>query len=175
MSKSSRSPPLRPPVLATTLVLLGLATCRALEPQQELAVREVETHWALDRPRGDTQYLAPVVRFQLRNKGARVLRAVQATATFRQQGDTATWGSDWKDVTPPGKSLGPGEEVLVVLKSDARYYSTGPVEGMFGHNLWKDANVEVFLRIGPSGWSKFTVVDVERRVGARSVQELASP
>jgi hypothetical protein len=165
----------RPAALAPALVLLGLAACRVLDPQQELAIDDVETHWALDRSKGDTRYLAPVIRFHVRNKGIRVLRAVQATATFRQQGESASWGSDWRDVTPSGKPLQPGQVALVVLKSDARYYSTGPVEGMLAHREWKDANVEVFLRIGPSGWSKFAATGVERRVGARSVQDLAAP
>ncbi|HEY7412949.1 MAG TPA: hypothetical protein VII13_19575 [Vicinamibacteria bacterium] len=160
-----------PARLLVTLCAALLPGCRSYDPQQELEVSGVETYWALDRPSGTTQYLAPVVRLHVRNKGPHVLRSVQATATFRRQGETATWGSDWKPLTASDRPLGPGPEVLVVLKSDARYYSGGAVEGMFAHPQWKDANVEVFLRIGPSSWSKFVSTGIERRLGARGVQE----
>jgi hypothetical protein len=39
---------------------------------------------------------------------------------------------------------------------------------MFRHELFKDASVQVFLRLGSSGWVKFLDVPVERRVGSRA-------
>jgi hypothetical protein len=152
-------------------LFLCLVACRAPNPKQELEVRELETYWAVDPAKGDTQYLAPVVRLRLHDKGAQPLKAIQATATFRRKGEeTLTWGSDWKQVTPSSKPLVPGQEVSVELKSDARYYSTGPPESMFRHELFKDATVEVFVRVGSSGWVKMAAVDVERRIGSKSVQ-----
>jgi hypothetical protein len=125
----------------------------------------------VDPARGETQYLAPVVRLRLRDKGAQPLNAIQATATFRRKGEeTLTWGSDWKQVTPSSKPLLPGQEVAVELKSDARYFSTGPPESMFQHELFKDATVEVFVRVGSSGWVKMAADDVARRIGSKSVQ-----
>jgi hypothetical protein len=63
-----------------------------------------------------------------------------------------------------------------VLKpeSEGRYFSTGPPESMFQHEQFRDASVDVFLRIGASPWTKFFTSDVERRIGTRSVQA-ASP
>lgn len=152
-------------------LLVSLGACRAPNPKQELEVRELETYWAVDPAKGETQYLAPVVRLHLRDKGAQPLKAIQATATFRRKGEeTLTWGSDWKQVIPSSKPLLPGQEVFVELKSDARYYSTGPPESMFQHKLFKDATVEVFVRIGSSGWVKMAAVEVERRIGSKSVQ-----
>ena len=149
---------------------LGLGACRTPDPKAALEVSGLETHWALDAPQGNTQYLAPVVRFHLRNRTGKSLSAVQATAVFRRKGEVETWGSDWKEITTRSHPLGPGQETLVVLKSDARYYSSGPVEGMFTHQLFKDANVQVFLRIGPSAWTPFGQAEVDRRLGAKSVQ-----
>jgi hypothetical protein len=149
---------------------VGLVACRAPDPRAELEVSDLETHWALDAPQGNTQYLAPVVRFHLRNRGAKSLGSVQATAVFRRTGEAETWGSDWKQVTTHSHPLAPGQQTLVVLKSDARYYSSGPVEGMFTHQLFKDANVQVFVRVGPSAWTKFGQAEVDRRLGAKSVQ-----
>ena len=66
---------------------------------------------------------------------------------------------------------------MLVLKSDTRYYSNGPTEGMFTHKDFKDTTVQLFVRVGSSKWVKFSEqVDVVRRIGARSVQdELPSP
>lgn len=145
--------------------------CRSPDPQAVLQVSEVEAYWAIDPAQGPTQYIAPVVRFQVRNRSGEALRSVQATATFRRKGEEGvTWGSDWQQVGSSGRPLAPGQDTLVVLKSDARYFSNGPVEGMFHHQNFRDAIVEVFLRVGASSWSKFAAVDVERRIGTRSVQ-----
>jgi len=152
----------------------ALGGCRSPDPQAVLEVSNVETYWAIDSAQGDTQYIAPVVRLQVRNRGAEPLRSVQATATFRRKGEEAvTWGADWQQVGSSGHPLAPGPTTLVVLKSDARYFSNGPVEGMFNHEKFRDAFVEVFLRVGSSPWTKFAAVDIERRVGTRSVQPAA--
>jgi hypothetical protein len=152
-------------------LLFCLGACRAPDPRLELETRDLETYWAVDPAKGETQYLAPVVRLRLHDKGTRPLKAIQATATFRRKGEESlTWGSDWKQVVPSSKPLLPGQDVPVELKSDARYFSTGSPESMFQHQLFKDATVEVFVRIGSSGWVKMAAVDVERRIGSKSVQ-----
>lgn len=158
------------PCLALPL-LLCVAACRAPDPRQELDVRDLETYWAVDPAKGETQYLAPVVRFRLHNKGGKPQQSIQATATFRRKGEESlTWGSDWRQVTPSSKPLLPGQEVFVELKSDARYYSTGDPGSMFRHQLFKDATAEVFVRIGSSGWVKMAAGGVERRIGSKDVQ-----
>ena len=63
--------------------------------------------------------------------------------------------------------------MLVLLKSDARYSSPVEPEAMFTHEQFKDARVEVFLRVGSSPWTRFGDVDVDRRIGAREVQAAA--
>ena len=134
-------------------------------------MRGLETYWAVDPTRGQTQYLAPVVRFHLRNKGGKPQQSIQATATFRRKGEeSVSWGSDWKQVTPSGKPLLADREVAVELKSDARYFSTGDPESMFQHELFKDATVEVFVRVRSSGWVKMAATLVERRIGSKDVQ-----
>jgi len=165
---------MRPAGTAVIALAAALGGCRSPDPQAVLEVSNVETYWAIDSAQGDTQYIAPVVRLQVRNRGAEPLRSVQATATFRRKGEEAvTWGADWRQVGSSGHPLAPGPTTLVVLKSDARYFSNGPVEGMFNHEKFRDAFVEVFLRVGSSPWTKFAAVDIERRVGTRSVQPAA--
>jgi hypothetical protein len=148
-------------------------SCATRDPKQELEVTQLETYWAFDSSSGSTQYMAPVVRFGLKNKAVKPVGSIQATAVFRRKGEEGqVWGSDWRQVATAGEPLAPGADTLVVLKSDARYYSTGTADDMFAHKLFRDAQVEVFVRVGSSGWVEMAETGVERRVGARSVQGL---
>jgi hypothetical protein len=151
------------------LAPLLLAGCETPDPKAELEVDQVETYWVIDSAQGQVNYIAPAVRFSVRNKSAKPRGSVQSTATFRRKGETATWGADWRQVAPAGQPLPPGGSTRVLLRSDARYYSSGAPGSMFDHKLFKDANVEVFLRVGSSGWVKFVESEVERRVGAPDV------
>jgi hypothetical protein len=159
--------------LALSLAALA-AACRSPDPLALLEVSDVETYWAVDASSGAEQYIAPVVRFKVHGKGGQEMRSVQATAVFRHKGEeTVTWGSDFRQVASRRQPLEAGRSLLVVLKSDARYHSTGTPESMFGHKLFRDASVEFFLRVGSSGWASFGKADVERRIGAREVEGLA--
>jgi hypothetical protein len=156
------------------VLLAPVLSCHAPDPQAVLEVSDIETYWAVDPQAGDTRYIAPTVRLHVKNKGGDSLRSVQATATFRRKGEAQTWGSDWQQVSTSARPLGPGQMTLVVLKSDARYSSPGvEPEAMFAHQLFKDARVEVFLRVGSSAWTRFGDADIARHIGSKTVQEAA--
>jgi len=160
-------------LLAVTLSSIG---CKAPEPKAELDLTDLEAYWVIDSAVGTTQYIAPAIRFHVKNKGIRPWSGIQATATFRRNGEEAqVWGSDWQPVLAAGKSLAPGHEQVVVLKSDCRYFSAGAPETMFQHALFKDAKAQVFLKIGASAWTRFADVDVERRIGSKTLQAEAKP
>jgi hypothetical protein len=148
--------------------------CRTPDPQKELAVLDVETYWVVDSSVGDKRYLAPAVRFSVRNQGETAHRSIEALAKFRSKelraGETEQWGGDWRRVAPSGKPLEPGQSTVLVMRSDGRYYSAGEPEAMFKHELFKDARVEVFLRVGRSSWVKFVDLPIERRIGSRAAQ-----
>lgn len=156
---------------------LLLPSCRTPDPVAIVKIGDVETHWAVDNSSAETQYIAPVVRFRLTNISSEAQGSIEVTATFRRKGETATWGGDYRQVSTHAKPLPAGESLSLVLKSDTRYYSNGPVAGMFTHAEFKDATVELFARVGSSRWTKFgEAVDVERHIGAHSVQDTrASP
>jgi hypothetical protein len=167
----------RIPALGMLVCLaLLLSACSSPDPQAELALDEgMEAHWAVESPVAGTQYIAPVVRLKVRNKGQHPQRSVQATVTFRRQGEDQIWSSAWQVIAPvDGKPLAPGETRLAMLKpeGEGRYHSTGAPESMFQHPLFKDVRGEVFLKVGSSAWSKFATVEVERRIGPRAA---ASP
>jgi hypothetical protein len=152
-------------------VLAAAGACRTPDPQAEVALSEVETYWAVDRPSGSTQYIAPVVRFRLSNKSARPIRSIQASATFRLKGEGQAWSGAFQQVAPvSGQPLQPGQGTLVELKpeGEGRYSSTVPPEEMLAHKSFKDVSVEVFVRVGSSGWTKMTQADVDRRIGAHA-------
>jgi hypothetical protein len=156
--------------LLAVFLVAPLLSCRAPDPQAVLEVSGIEAYWAIDPPSGDTRYIAPAARLYVKNKGTEALRSVQATATFRRKGEAQTWGSDWQQVSTTAKPLAPGQTALVLLKSDARYSSPVEPEAMFTHQLFKDARVEIFLRVGSSAWSKFGDADVARHIGSRSLE-----
>jgi hypothetical protein len=165
-------PTRRPALLLGPLLVLGAVGCAARDPKKELAIDGLETYWAIARTTGDTHYLAPVARFELRATGEGPLRSAQANAIFRREGETQEWGAAFQQVVVPRKPLAPGEKVLVVLVSDTHYFTNGAPEGIFGHEEFKDAHVELFLRVGSSAWVKLAEAPVERRIGTRSVQDL---
>src|SRR5262245_8891748 len=163
--------------LAAALVLGAVAAaCKAPDPKEHFEVSDIESYWAVDSPRGETQYIAPVVRFRLRNTGKAPSRSVQAQVVFHRVGEEdKSWGSDWKEVAPARKPVPPGGELFVELKSDGHYYTTGTPESMFAHQAFRDAKAEVFLREGSSGWIKMAAVDVERRIGSKGATEPGVP
>lgn len=133
-------------------------------------MRDLETYWVIDKAVGTTEYIAPAARFRLRNKGGKPRASVEAKATFRRKGEEQEWGSAWERVSTSAKPLAAGQETVIVLKSEGRYYSTGTPESMFDHDLFRDAKVDIFLRVGASNWVKFGAADVERRIGSRAAQ-----
>lgn len=165
-----------PSSLALLLVAASLLTsCKSHDPKQELEVAGVETYWVLDSPRGETQYMSPAVRFRVHNKSPEPILSIQATATFRRVGEEENWGSAWEQVTPVKKPLEPGKDIVVVLRSDGHYTSSGAADSMFAHPQFKDTSAEVFLRVGSSGWVKMAESPIERRVGSKTVEPLAAP
>lgn len=157
-------------------MLLGLSSagCRAPDPQQELELIGIETYWAIDSKVGDTNYLAPVVRFQLRNKGTAPHRAIRMKAAFRRVGERV-WAEAFRQVSPvAGQPLAAGASLEVVFKpeGEGRYKSPEEPEAMLKNPQFKDVTAEVFAVVGRSSWSKLATVDVERRIGSRTVQDL---
>jgi len=167
---------LRSSTYAAALVpLLALIAggCRSPDPQKEIAIKDLESYWAVDPPSAGTQFLAPVVRFRLGNTAA-TSRSIQAMATFRRKGEGPAWSSAWHSVSPlpDGKGLPTGGSALVVLKPDGegRYTFRGTAEEMFAHPEFKDVTAEVFVRVGSSSWTKFADVDLPRRLGSHTVE-----
>lgn len=161
---------------AWLLALAPLVACSGPDPLKELEVSDFETYWVVERPVGDTQYIAPAVRVSLRHRGTERLRSVQLQARFNRVGETEEWGSDWRQVQGrEGRALEPGDTAVVTLKPaegvpGGHYYSQGAPETMFEHADFVDAEVKLFVRVG-GRWVELRAARVERRIGSRSVEE----
>jgi hypothetical protein len=154
-------------------LVLSAPACRTPDPKALLDVSDIDAFWAVEPSMGGEQYIAPAVKLRIHNRSDVQQHSAQAMAVFRRKGEESlTWGSAFEQVLSRKSPLDPGKSTSVTLKSDARYHSQGPVDGMFTHAQFKDALVEIFLRVGSSGWVSFGQLPVERRVGSRAV---ASP
>ena len=155
--------------LAAGLALAAIA-CQTPEPKALFDTSDADAYWAVEPTMGGEQYIAPAVKFHLHSRSDVPQHSVQAMAVFRRKGEeNLSWGSAFEQVVSRKAPLAPGRSIQVTLKSDARYHSQGPIEGMFAHPQYRDALVEFFIRVGSSGWVSFGQVPVERRIGARSV------
>jgi hypothetical protein len=159
-------------VTAAAMPLLVAAACASPDPTKELKVRDVETYWVIQSKVGDETYISPAVRLHVANAGSRSWRTVYLSAAFRLLGHKEEWGTGWARVPESGKVFKPGEQALVVMVAEeGRYHSTGPPERMFSHPQFIDAQVEVYAQMAGSKQTRLLDARIERRIGARSVQE----
>ncbi|HSD26860.1 MAG TPA: hypothetical protein VLL75_06115 [Vicinamibacteria bacterium] len=162
---------LRGAALATLLVA---AACRSHDPAKELSVSGVETYWIVDSPQQGQNYVAPAVRFRLKNVGPETLGSVQARARFPSPDQHEAWGSIQEQVSTWSRPLEPGKEAVVTVRSAGRYHAPVDPEDILRSPAFKDPKVEVYVRIGSSNWAKLAEATVERRIGAPGTQDLVS-
>lgn len=157
-------------------VLAGAsASCARHDPASELEILDVETYWIVDSPRDGENYIAPAIRFRLRNKGAEPLSSVQARARFPGTAEENPWGSIQQQVSYWKDPLNPGDDRLVTVRSVGRYQAAADPEDMLRSPAFEDPRAEVFVRIGNSSWAMLAEVAVERRIGAPGTEDLVGP
>jgi hypothetical protein len=160
--------------LLAALVLVSGAGCRSHDPAKELSVGGVETYWIVDSPQQGQNYIAPAVRFRLRNVGSQTLGAIQARARFPAPNQDEPWGSIQEQVSTWRKPLEPGKEVVVTVRSAGRYHAAALPEDILRSPAFQDPRVQVFVRIGSSNWAMLAEAPVERRIGAPEIQDLVA-
>jgi len=168
----------RPRALAAcaALALPAAAGCRSHDASRELAVSDVQTYWIVDSPQAGENYVAPAVRFRLKNVSSETLGSVQARARFPapDQGEEP-WGSIQEQVSTWQRPLLAGKEAVVTVRSAGRYHAKAEPEAILHSPAFKDPRVEIYVRIGSSNWAKLGEGAVERRIGAPGALDLAKP
>jgi hypothetical protein len=164
---------MRPARRAGAALLFLAAACQTHDPAKELAVSDLETYWIVDSPHEGQNFVAPAVRFRLRNVGPATLGSVQARARFPAPDQDQVWGSIQEQVSTWSRPLEPGREAVVTVRSAGRYHSPAEPEDILRSPAFKDPRVEVYVRIGSSGWARLAEGPVTRRIGAPGVQDLA--
>jgi hypothetical protein len=154
-----------------TLAALA-AACQSHDAAKELAVSDVETFWIVDSPRQGQNFVAPAVRFRLKNVSAATLGSIQARARFPSPDQEETWGSIQEQVSTWSRPLEPGKEAVVTVRSAGRYHAPADPEEILRSPAFKDPRVEIFVRIGASNWAVLAEAPVSRRIGAPGVSDL---
>jgi len=166
---------MRASLRACSAVALGLslAACRGHDTAKELELSGLETYWIVDSPQQGQNYIAPVVRFRLKNVSDATIGSIQARARFPAADQEEPWGSIQEQVSTWRHPLEPGQETQVTVRSAGRYHSPADPEDILRSPGFKDPRVEVFVRIGASDWALLGQGTVERRIGARDRLPLA--
>jgi hypothetical protein len=154
---------------------LAFGACRSHDAARELELGELETYWIVDSPRQDQNFIAPVVRFRLKNVSAQPLGSVQARARFPAADQEEVWGSIQEQVSTWSQPIEPGKDRVVTVRSAGRYQSPADPQDILRSPTFKDPRVEVFVRIGASEWALLAQANVERRIGAPGLLPLDAP
>ncbi len=134
----------------------------------------IETYWIADSPQQGQNYVAPAVRFRLKNVSSETLGAVQARARFPAPDQREAWGSIQEQVSTWSRPLDAGREAVVTVRSAGRYHAPADPEEMLRSPAFKDPRVEVFVRIGSSNWAMMAEAPVVRRIGAPETLDLSA-
>ena len=140
-------------VALATLSLAAAVGCRSHDPLAELQLSELTTYWIVDSPQQGQNYIAPVVRFRLKNVSKQALSSVQARARFPASNQEDVWGSIQEQVSTWRTPIKPGDDRLVTVRSAGRYHSTADPPDILRSPAFKDPAVEVWVRIGASSWA----------------------
>jgi hypothetical protein len=157
---------------ALALLVVAAAGCSSHDPEKELALSGVETYWIVDSPQQGQNYVAPAVRFHLKNVSAQTIGSVQARARFPAPDQREAWGSIQEQVSTWSRPLEAGKEAIVTVRSAGRYHAAADPQDILRSPAFKDPKVEVYVRIGASNWAKIAEATVERRIGAPETQNL---
>jgi hypothetical protein len=161
------------PLAGAALGALALLTtaCQGHDASKELAISGVETFWIVDSPQQGQNFVAPAVRFRLKNVSPRTLGSIQARARFPAPDQDETWGSIQEQVSTWSRPLDPGRDAVVTVRSAGRYHASADPEEILHSPAFKDPRVEVFVRIGSSNWAMLAEAPVSRRIGAPGVAD----
>lgn len=159
-------------VASILLVGVLLATAAACGPNVDLdsALRfdDVVTGWYDAGITDDGKNkLVPSVSFRVRNTSAEMLSTVQFNLIFRRIGDPEEWSTVLvrgigSNGLPPGQT-----SETIVVRAPQGYTGTQPRLQLLQNQLFVDAKVEVFGKLGSQVWTRLDEFQIERQLLAK--------
>lgn len=158
-------------VLSTLVVGCGDADSEA--KVDALEVKDVAAYWAVrGKDREGNNFIHPVVRFQIVNRGTAPVGYIQAMAVFkREKFPDEPWGNDFLYSVSDEPIPAGGTSDVLTMRADTNFISKDAPEQMFQNDKWEDVDVSVFLRIGPSSWKPVVELQVPKKIGAPGVEK----
>ena len=110
------------------------------------------------------------------NAGTEPVGYVQAMAVFkREKFPDEPWGSDFLySLSKSPIAPGTGSDLLT-MRADTNFVSKDSPERMFLNEKWEEVSVEVFLKVGPSGWRPAQKLEVPKTIGAPGLEKFLAP
>ncbi len=160
-------------MLTLSWSLSGCTDAEAEKKLDSLALDGAVAYWAVrGRDEEKNNYIRPVVRFRVKNRGERAVGYIQAMAVFKIESlPDEPWGNAFSYSISDAPIPAGGVSETVALRGDHNFISKDPPERMFENEKWEDVEVEVFLRVGPSSWRIVETLPVPRHLGAPGVEQ----
>jgi hypothetical protein len=147
--------------------ILWLVSTAACGPTVDLATavaaESVTTGWADGGLVAGKNKIVPAVSFRLKNVSDRKLGPLQVNAVFRRVNDPAEWSSGYlanaASELPPG-----GETGAPTITGSQGYTGTDDREAMLRNSQFVDAKVELYVKSGPSSWTRIGEYPIAREL-----------
>lgn len=144
---------------------------------QALKLEDVAAYWAVrGKDQEQNNYIHPVVRFRIKNSFPEEVGYVQAMAVFKRETfPDEPWGSDFLYSISEKPIPSGGASEFLTLRSDTNFISKDSPDEMFQNAKWEQVLVEIFLRVGPSAWTKALALEVPKHIGAPGLEKFLGP
>jgi hypothetical protein len=157
---------------ARLLFVLAVAAASAcgkpIDLTKGLLVQSVASGW-FDAGVVDGQNkLVPSISFTLKNVSDQTLTTLQVNALFHRVSEPKNeWGAGFLTVAGSA-GLAPGAETpTLTVKSTLGYKGTDPREKLLTNSQFVDATVDLFVKYGPTQWTKIGQFPITRRLITR--------
>ena len=149
------------------LAILWLVSTAACGPKVDLATavvaESVTTGWADGGTVARKNKIVPAILFRLKNVSDRKIGPLEVNAVFRRVNDTAEWSSGYlanaASDLPPG-----GETGALTIMGSQGYTGTDDREALLRNSRFVDAKVELFVKSGPSNWTRIGGYTIAREL-----------
>ncbi len=163
--------------LALSFPFVGCSNAESEAKVDALELKDVAAYWAVrGKDREGNNFIHPVVRFRVANRGSGPVGYIQAMAVFkREKFPDDPWGSDFLYSVSDQPIPSGGVSDDLTMRSNTNVISKDAPDHMFQNGKWEDVDVALFLRVGPSRWKPMVEIQVPKKIGAPGVEKFIDP